>query len=95
MARDPDTGTAGVEQHSARAGADAFRVTLPPFKAGQPPFEGPLDLILHLVKEHEVDLFDIPIAKITESYLATIETIYDLPKLGAAASATTLLEFLQ
>jgi segregation and condensation protein A len=78
MARDPDTGTAGAEQPSARASADAFRVTLPPFKPGRPPFEGPLDLILHLVKEHEVDLFDIPIAKITESYLATIEAMREL-----------------
>jgi segregation and condensation protein A len=58
----------------ARA-SDAFRVTLPPFKAGQPPFEGPLDLLLHLVKEHQVDLFDIPIARITESYLETLKLL--------------------
>ena len=63
---------------AARAAADAFRVALPPLKAGEPPFEGPLDLILHLVKEHEVDLFDIPIAKITESYLATLEALREL-----------------
>jgi segregation and condensation protein A len=82
MAREPDTGTAGAEAGSppggARATADAFRVTLPSIKAGQPPFEGPLDLILHLVKEHEVDLFDIPIARITESYLATLEAMREL-----------------
>src|SRR5512145_1630868 len=77
MARDPDTGGTMAEP-SARAAADAFRVALPPLRAGEPPFEGPLDLILHLVKEHEVDLFDIPIAKITESYLATIEAMRDL-----------------
>lgn len=63
---------------SARATADAFRVTLPPFRSGEPPFEGPLDLLLHLVKEHEVDLFDIPIARITESYLATLEALREL-----------------
>jgi segregation and condensation protein A len=79
MARDPDirAGEAGAA-HAARAAADAFRVALPPLRAGEPPFEGPLDLILHLVKEHEVDLFDIPIAKITESYLATIEAMREL-----------------
>ena len=77
MARDPDTG--GEDAGSgARAVADAFRVTLPPLRPGEPPFEGPLDLILHLVKEHEVDLFDIPIAKITESYLATLEALREL-----------------
>lgn len=61
-----------------RAAADAFRVTLPPFRPGEAPFEGPLDLLLHLVKEHEVDLFDIPIARITESYLATLEAMREL-----------------
>ena len=60
-----------------RAVADAFRVALP-LRDGEPPFEGPLDLLLHLVKEHQVDLFDIPIAKITESYLATLEAMREL-----------------
>jgi segregation and condensation protein A len=81
MARAPETDAAdsGAQASSeARAVADAFRVSLPPLKAGEPPFEGPLDLILHLVKEHEVDLFDIPIARITESYLATLEAMREL-----------------
>lgn len=42
---------------------EAYRVTLPNF-------EGPLDLLLHLIKKHEIDIFDIPIAPITEKYLA-------------------------
>ena len=57
---------------------DAFRVSLPPFKPGEAPFEGPLDLLLHLVKEHQVDLFDIPIARITESYLQALELLREL-----------------
>jgi segregation and condensation protein A len=77
MPRDPDTGGT-IAEPSARAAADAFRVALPPLREGEPPFEGPLDLILHLVKEHEVDLFDIPIARITESYLATLEALREL-----------------
>jgi segregation and condensation protein A len=32
-------------------------------------FEGPLDLLLHLVKKEEVDIYDIPIARITDQYL--------------------------
>jgi len=32
-------------------------------------FEGPLDLLLHLIRKHEVDIYDIPIALITEQYL--------------------------
>lgn len=77
MTRDTDTGGT-IADDGARATADAFRVSLPPLRPGEPPFEGPLDLILHLVKEHEVDLFDIPIARITESYLATLEALREL-----------------
>ena len=36
-------------------------------------FEGPLDLLLHLIKKHEIDIMDIPIALITEQYLHYIE----------------------
>ena len=32
-------------------------------------FQGPLDLLLHLTREHEIDIYDIPIAQITEQYL--------------------------
>ncbi|KAA9239266.1 MULTISPECIES: segregation and condensation protein A [Aerococcus] len=35
-------------------------------------FEGPLDLLLHLIKQMEVDIFDIPIVDITNQYLETI-----------------------
>lgn len=34
-----------------------------------PDFEGPLDLLLHLVRRHELDILDIPIAFVTEKYL--------------------------
>lgn len=36
-------------------------------------FEGPLDLLLHLIKKNEVNITDIPIATITEQYLTTLE----------------------
>jgi segregation and condensation protein A len=38
-------------------------------------FEGPLDLLLHLIKRNEVSITDIPIATITEQYLATLEVM--------------------
>lgn len=56
----------------------AFRVTLPPARAGEPPFEGPLDLLLHLVTEHQVDIFDIPIARITEAYLLALKSLQEM-----------------
>ncbi len=36
-------------------------------------FEGPLDLLLHLIREHEIDIYDIPIAEITQQYLEYLE----------------------
>ncbi len=36
-------------------------------------FEGPLDLLLYLIKKNEVDIYDIPIAEVTEQYLEYME----------------------
>ncbi|KAA9300919.1 MULTISPECIES: segregation/condensation protein A [Aerococcus] len=41
-------------------------------------FEGPLDLLLHLIKTLEVDIFDIPIVLVTEQYLAYLEDMKEL-----------------
>jgi segregation and condensation protein A len=50
---------------------DAFRIALPNF-------EGPLDLLLHLIREHKLDIFDIPIALITEKYLGHLEAMREI-----------------
>ncbi|UQA55041.1 segregation/condensation protein A [Polyangium aurulentum] len=42
--------------------ANVYRVQLPQF-------EGPLDLLLHLIQQHELDILDIPVSFITEKYL--------------------------
>src|SRR5689334_3849249 len=49
----------------------AFRVALPSF-------EGPLDLLLHLIREHKIDIFDIPISLITEKYLEAIKAMKEM-----------------
>jgi segregation and condensation protein A len=36
-------------------------------------FEGPMDLLLHLIKKHDVDIYDIPISLITKQYLEYLE----------------------
>lgn len=41
-------------------------------------FEGPLDLLLHLVRKHELDIIDIPIAFITEKYLEYLDVMQAL-----------------
>lgn len=60
-----------------------------------PIFSGPLDLLLHLIERAEIDIYDIPIALITEqflSYLRTIE-ILDLEMAGEfLLMAATLMQ---
>jgi segregation and condensation protein A len=41
-------------------------------------FEGPLDLLLHLINRYEIDIYDIPVAVITEQYLSYIHTMKEL-----------------
>jgi segregation and condensation protein A len=41
-------------------------------------FKGPLDLLLHLIKKNEMDIYDIPIAEITSQYLAAIDAMQSL-----------------
>lgn len=43
-----------------------------------PVFEGPFDLLLHLIKENKLDIYDIPIALITSQYLQYIEIMKEL-----------------
>jgi len=58
-------------QSDFESAADAFPVKLTNF-------EGPLDLLLHLIKKNEVNVHDIPIALITQQYLAAIELLQEL-----------------
>jgi segregation and condensation protein A len=45
------------------------QLALPFYRVKLDMFEGPLDLLLHLIKKNEMEIVDIPIAKITEQYL--------------------------
>lgn len=56
---------------SVSAPRDAFKLSLPNF-------EGPLDLLLHLIREHKLDIFDIPIALITEKYIAHLTRMKEI-----------------
>ena len=61
-----------TEPHSDFESApDAFPVKLSNF-------EGPLDLLLHLIRKHELDIHDIPIALITAQYLQAIALMQEL-----------------
>jgi segregation and condensation protein A len=64
-----DRGQAGLPdpQEESRA----YKVTLPSF-------HGPLDLLLHLIKHHKVDIYDIPITLVTEQYNTYLDAMEEL-----------------
>ena len=79
------------ESSAAPDPADAGRVIsweLPPeleyFKTSEaydievPDYQGPLDLLLFLIQKDEIDIYDIPIARITKQYLGYLEVIQAL-----------------
>lgn len=41
-------------------------------------FEGPLDLLLHLIDKAEVDIYDIPIKDITDQYMSYLDAMQEL-----------------
>ncbi|MCA9601721.1 MAG: segregation/condensation protein A, partial [Myxococcales bacterium] len=43
-----------------------------------PVFEGPLDLLLHLIAKHELNILDLPVAFVTEKYLGYLELMKEL-----------------
>ncbi|MGA3293000.1 MAG: segregation/condensation protein A [Candidatus Acidiferrales bacterium] len=55
-----------------------------PYRIHLPVYEGPLDLLLDLIRKQEMDIHDIPIAKITEQYL---DYLHRLEKLDIDVSA--------
>jgi len=59
------------QPHEFESAPDAFTVKLEMF-------EGPLDLLLHLIKKNEVSIQEIPIALITAQYLDTLELMQEL-----------------
>lgn len=60
-----------ADQIDFESSPDAYQVKLDAF-------EGPLDLLLHLIRTNEVNVYDIPIALITEQYLGYITLMQDL-----------------
>ena len=60
-----------MEHREFESAIDAFPVKLENF-------EGPLDLLLHLIRKNEVEIHDIPIALITQQYLDAIQLMQEL-----------------
>ncbi len=65
--------------HTAPANSDKKEDSDSPFAvAVTNVYEGPLDLLLDLIRKQDIDIYDIPIARITEQYLAYVEKIREL-----------------
>ena len=66
---------------AAVAGADLdthFESILPDYPVRLTNFEGPLDLLIHLIKKHEVDVYDIPIALISQQYIDYLDLMREI-----------------
>jgi segregation and condensation protein A len=48
------------------------------YRVALPTFEGPLDLLLHLIEEHELDIFDIPIAFVATKFVEYVTLMEEL-----------------
>ena len=57
---------------------DDFESAIDAFSVKLEHFDGPLDLLLHLIKRNEVNIYDIPIALITQQYLDTIHLMQEM-----------------
>jgi segregation and condensation protein A len=53
----------------------ATELSVDRFRAELEAFSGPLDLLLHLIRKEEVDIFDVQVSRITDRYLAAVKTM--------------------
>ncbi|MBA3269846.1 MAG: segregation/condensation protein A [Acidobacteria bacterium] len=58
--------------------SDGFESQLEDIRITLQSFEGPLDLLVHLIKKNQVNVYDIPIAVVTEQYLQYLDLLQEL-----------------
>jgi segregation and condensation protein A len=67
----PETSSGSSRTETEEGPTGGYRIALPTF-------EGPLDLLLHLIEEHELDIFDIPIAFIAAKFVEYVTLMQEL-----------------
>ncbi|WP_434046559.1 MULTISPECIES: segregation and condensation protein A [Sorangium] len=80
-AREAPTPPREVREASSAAGEAAADDAGPregEYVVSLPTFEGPLDLLLHLIQQHELDILDIPVSFVTEKYLEYLKIMRSL-----------------
>lgn len=65
-------------QAPAPAADEAFESQLDAIRIKVQSFEGPLDLLVHLIRKHQIDIYDIPIALVTRQYLEYLNLMQEL-----------------
>lgn len=73
-----DEGDRMAEGVSAREISASFESILPDYPVKVADFEGPLDLLIHLIKKNEIDIYDIPIVLITKQYIEYLDLMKEL-----------------
>jgi len=71
MSSDDPTGEPAPAEEAFESQLDEIRIKLQSF-------EGPLDLLVHLIKKHKVDVYDIPITLVTRQYLDYLDLMQEL-----------------
>ncbi|MCB9255433.1 MAG: segregation/condensation protein A [Bdellovibrionaceae bacterium] len=95
----PTAGDAKVVLDSILSGGARPEVpTLPEdYRVRIPSFEGPLDLLLHLIRKEQVDIYDIPVTKICQAYLEHLQILqqFDIDLAGEFMVMAATLTFLK
>ena len=65
--------TAGSIRSIGKPGRTEPNMTTKPYQVKLEIFEGPLDLLLYLIRQEELDIYELPIARITQQYLEYLE----------------------
>jgi segregation and condensation protein A len=69
------------DEKNSAAGAESaapFESQLEDIRIKLQSFEGPLDLLVHLIKKNQVNVYDIPIALVTDQYLKYLDLMQEL-----------------
>jgi segregation and condensation protein A len=70
-------------------------ISLEGFRAELEVFDGPLDLLLHLVKQQEVDIMEVSLAQVTDRYLAAVRTLQVFDVNQAAEFLTVAAQLME
>jgi segregation and condensation protein A len=73
-----DNAPDSVARSAGTTSDDGFESQLEDIRIKLQSFEGPLDLLVHLIKKNQVNVYDIPIALITEQYLEYLDLLQEL-----------------